>query len=271
MKKSLSELIFADCLFIIFLSLSGLFDGALKSVFYLLAYVFPVTVLLFLWKKGEKEYYKISVTGSKRAFLTTLPFIFPCVLLILFTAFLTSLAMGAIGISGEPSSFEGNVIYLIVVSAFAPALFEEMLFRYLPLMALGKESPRLAVIYSAVLFALSHCNLFQIPYALLAGLLFAVIDMATESILPSIIIHFINNVLSIVWQRNSEKLEFAVIFLSAVLLFAAVSVFVIYTKREKLKPMFLPILQDKSKLIFTYSFGLYIIATIFAAVSAFVI
>lgn len=270
MKKSLSELIFADCLFIIFLSLSAIFGGVLKSVFYLLAYVFPATVLLFLWKKDEREHYKISVIGKKDALITTLPFIFPSVLLILIIAFLTSLFIGAIGISGEPSRFEGNIIYLITVSAVAPAIFEEMLFRYLPIMALGKESPRLAVIYSAVLFSLSHCNLFQIPYALAAGLLFAVIDMAAGSILPSIIIHFVNNVFSIVWQRNSESVDFAVIFLLVLLLCAAVSVLIIYLKRKKLKPLFSPITQDKSKLIFTYPLGFYAIVTVVVAASALV-
>ena len=47
------------------------------------------------------------------------------------------------------------------------------------------------------MFAFAHASLFQIPYALLAGAAFALLYMITGSILPSMILHFLNNLLSL--------------------------------------------------------------------------
>ena len=271
MKRSLTEIIFADCLFIIFISLSSFFGAVLGDILYALAFVIPVFALLILWKRREREDYKISVLAPLSSMKTTALLLFPIIFIILLISFATGFIMDALELGGTSPALDGNLVYIIALKAVAPAIFEEMLFRYLPIRALGAHSPRLTVIYSAVLFALAHCNLVQIPYALFAGLAFAAIDIAATSVLPSIVIHFANNVLSILWQRNSVSTPFSVIFLSAMLLLTAVSVVLIYLKRKKLKEEFSCILSDKSKLIFTYSFGLYIIATLFAAVSVFVI
>lgn len=271
MKRSLTEIIFADCLFIIFISLSSFFGAALGDILYALAFVIPVSALLILWKRREREDYKISVLAPLSSMKSAALFLFPIIFVILLISFAAASIMDVLGLGGASAGLEGNLLYIIILKAIAPAIFEEMLFRYLPIRALGAYSPRLTVIYSAVLFSLAHCNLAQIPYALFAGLTFAAIDIAAGSVLPSIFIHLANNVLSILWQRNNESTVFSVIFLSAMLLLTVISVALIYVKRKRLKEEFSCILSDKSKLIFTYSFGLYIIATIFATVSAFVI
>ena len=160
---------------------------------------------------------------------------------------------------------EGNPFFVILKYGLAPAIFEEMLFRYLPLRRLGSYSPRLAVFYSALFFSLVHASLLKIPYALLAGLIFAAIDIAAGSVLPSMIIHFINNLLSILWQREADNLPFVIVFLSVILLLGIVSVLCILPKRKSLKRDFSLILEDKSKFIFTYSFGIYLVAMIFVA------
>ena len=271
MKRSLTEIIFADCLFIIFISLSSFFGDVVGDILYALAFVIPVSALLILWKRQEREDYKITVLAPMSSLKTAALFLFPTIFVILLISFATGFIMDALELGGTSQTLDGNLLYVIILRAIAPAIFEEMLFRYLPIRALGTHSPRLAVIYSAVLFSLAHCNLVQIPYALFAGIMFAAIDIATGSVLPSMIIHLLNNVLSILWQRNNESTLFSVIFLSAMLLLTVVSTVLIYLKRKKLKEEFSHILKDKSKLIFTYSFGLYVIATLFAAISALVI
>ena len=269
MKRALSELIFADCLFIIFLSLSGVFDGAVGNVFYILTFTLPLTLILFLGKSEEAEPCKISLLASKKSLITTSLFIFPTVFLMILFAFLTSLLMKSSGSFVEAETLEGNLFLLILTRAFSPAVFEEMLFRYVPIKLLKNHSPRLTVIYSSILFSFAHCNLFQIPYAFVAGLIFALLDVSAGSILPSVVIHFANNVFSVIWQRNGENSRFVLIFLLLISFLALASAVIIYLRRKRLKKEFSEVFEDKSKLIFTYPLIMYMAVTLFAAVSAF--
>ena len=259
MKKRLSELVFADCIFILFLSFSSVFSGALSSAFYAIAFVLPVFLLLLIWKRREVEIYPVSIALDRRTLRLTVPLVFPIIILIFLVSFLTSLVMSLVGIERAGEVYGENLLYVITVSALAPAIFEEMLFRYLPIRALGAHSAKLCVIYSSVLFALSHCNLFQIPYALVAGILFASLDIATGSIVPSIIIHFVNNVLSIFWARSSTD-AFVLIFLLSLVLLTVLSLLWVWKNKKEFKDAFSPVLQDKSKVIFTYTFAIYVFA-----------
>ena len=162
----------------------------------------------------------------------------------------------------------GNILYVIAVRALAPAIFEEMLFRYLPLRALGSHSLKLAIIYSSALFALSHCNLFQIPYALVAGVLFASLDLAAGSIAPSVIIHFVNNLFSILMVRADDTGSVSLILFISIAVLSAVSIVFALLRRRELKNDFAPILEDKSKVIFTYPLEIYAVMTVFIATTS---
>ena len=146
----------------------------------------------------------------------------------------------------------------------APAVFEEMLFRYMPLRALGAHSPKLAIIYSSVLFALAHCNLFQLPYALFAGIVFALVDIAAKSVLPSILLHLINNLLSILAGFYGSALFYLILFTVLGALTLASAVFIILKRKSFCVP-FVEIFKDKSKLIFTTPLYLYIFASLLIA------
>ena len=270
MKRTLSRLIFIDLLFILFLSLSGVFSGLLSDLFYLIAFVLPTLVFFFLHKETEEGPFKISASVTPQALNLSVLFAAPTVLVIFALSFLVSVIMGALGISPQSVAEDKNFLYAVILHAIAPAIFEEMLFRYIPISALGNKSPRLAVAYSSVLFALAHCNLFQIPYALFAGVIFAVLDVAAGSVLPSVIIHLINNVLSLIWSRGGEGDAFYIAFICVLVLASILSIVFIFIKRKSLKNDFLPIIEDKSKLIFTNSLGLYTIVTLFCALMALV-
>ena len=269
MKKELSKLVFADCLFMFFLALSSFFTNIFGSIFYGVAFVLPVCLLLIPSKKaeGEEDDYKINVIGSKRAIKLSAAFCFPTVLIIILFSFLTSLLIQLLGLGAEASAHEGNILYVVLVYALAPAIFEEMLFRYIPIRKLGAYSPKLAVIYSAILFSLVHANILQMPYALVGGLILAAIDVAADSVLPSMIIHFINNVLSLLWEREGESTLFVIIFFSSLLLLSAISVAYIIIKRKSVKAEFSKIFTDKSKFIFTYPFGVFLFVMIFMAIA----
>ena len=202
MKRALSRLIFADCLFVLFLSLSSLVGGTLEWPIYAAAFIVPTLIILAF---PREEDFKISIFSRSSFSALTVSSVFPIIFAIFVISFLTSLVMGAVGIKATVTDTSGNLLYLILVSAFAPAVFEEMLFRYLPARLLGGYSKRLAVVYSSILFALAHCNAFQIPYALIAGALFMALDIATGSIFPSVAVHFINNILLFHHKLNEDK------------------------------------------------------------------
>jgi hypothetical protein len=66
--------------------------------------------------------------------------------------------------------------------------------------SLRKYSDSLALVVSAALFALTHGNFVQIPFTFCCGLMFGFLVLKTNSLLPSIIVHFINNGLSVAFD-----------------------------------------------------------------------
>ena len=87
------------------------------------------------------------------------------------------------------------IFYLTV--ALLPALAEEFAFRGVIMGALRRHSDALALLVSSAAFALMHGNFVQMPFTFCCGLVFGFIAIKTNSLLPTIIIHFLNNALSV--------------------------------------------------------------------------
>ena len=85
----------------------------------------------------------------------------------------------------------------LISTALLPAFIEEMVFRGYILESLRPFGETRAVAASAVLFSLLHGNLTQIPFSFILGLLFAAITIKTGNIFIPIMIHFLNNGLSV--------------------------------------------------------------------------
>lgn len=90
-----------------------------------------------------------------------------------------------------------DVILFYVTVAIVPALVEEFAFRGIILGNLRKHSDSFAVLISGVVFGLMHGNFAQIPFATIVGLVLGYITVKTDSLLPAIIIHFLNNSISV--------------------------------------------------------------------------
>lgn len=90
-----------------------------------------------------------------------------------------------------------DVVMLYAAVAIVPALVEEFAFRGIILGSLRKYSDSLAVLVSGVIFGLMHGNFAQIPFAIVVGLVLGYVAVKTNSLLPGIIIHFLNNALSV--------------------------------------------------------------------------
>jgi simple sugar transport system permease protein len=105
-------------------------------------------------------------------------------LLVIAVSALTTLVLAFFGKTNEVD-VSGHLVYELFRHALIPAVLEELLFRYIPIKLLSPYSRRGAILVSALLFSLVHLNLFQIPYALLAGVVFGFLTVASGSILPS--------------------------------------------------------------------------------------
>ena len=86
-----------------------------------------------------------------------------------------------------------EIVLYIISTAVVPAFAEEFAFRGILMGTLRKFGDAFAIIASAIVFGAMHGNIVQVPFAFILGLVFAYVDCKTNSILPSIIIHFINN------------------------------------------------------------------------------
>ncbi len=94
-----------------------------------------------------------------------------------------------------PQSVFGASIYLFALTV-VPAVVEEFAFRGIVLGSLKKYGSGYAIIISALLFGLMHGNVVQIPFATLLGLVMGYVAVATGSIIPCVIIHFLNNLMA---------------------------------------------------------------------------
>lgn len=99
---------------------------------------------------------------------------------------------GAIEVGENP-----NVLIYILTVAILPAFAEEFAFRGIVMGVLRPFSEGLAIFVSSAAFALMHGNFVQLPFTFCCGVVFAFIDIKTNSLLPSIIVHFLNNFLSV--------------------------------------------------------------------------
>ena len=251
MKRALSYVTFLDMIFISLIAISGIFTGILKELFYYLAFILPVAMAYPLKKDNSAHFTPPSFSLSRRSFGFTLLSL-PLILALIFGAsFLTSLILSLFS-ENRVTDVSGNIILVIFKNAFLVAVLEEALFRYVPIAFLKPYTKKGAIIFSAAFFALSHCNLYQIPYAFLAGVIFAAIDIAADSIWPSVIIHFFNNAASVIWLRLSGVGSFAVIYIFVLIASAVVSAALLFILFRGRKERIYELFRDGKRLEISY-------------------
>lgn len=96
---------------------------------------------------------------------------------------------GTVPPQGEMGSF-GVMFFFVAVAA---PVFEELIFRKLLLHPLRKHGDWFAIIMTALMFGFYHGNFDQMPYAFVVGILFALLAVNTNSVIPSMILHLLNN------------------------------------------------------------------------------
>lgn len=97
---------------------------------------------------------------------------------------------------------------IVCISVLGPVL-EEMLFRgAITKVLLQKYSPVKAIILSALIFGIFHINPAQVVGAVLSGILFAWLYYKTRSLIPGILIHVLNNSLSVFLSLRYPDVEY---------------------------------------------------------------
>jgi len=91
-----------------------------------------------------------------------------------------------------------GLLFDVVYIAALPALVEEFALRGVVMQPLRKYGDTFAIMMSSLVFALMHGNLIQIPFAFIAGIAIGYLVIATGSIWTGVLIHFFNNLYSVV-------------------------------------------------------------------------
>lgn len=276
MKTKIKLLTAVDMLFLLLLSISGSTVGIISEVFYYLAFLAPVGIVLnYIYTTGESSHaptaeakrtmlrdIKKDFSISKEALIFSTPVFFPAIMGILGLSILSTAILSSLGYENN-ATFSEPLWLAIVIHALIPSVLEELLFRFAPIKLLS-ENKKTAFILSSVMFSFAHANLFQIPYALLAGAVLSALYIMTGSIWPSMIMHFLNNTISLLSIYGHAGSWFFIIL--GVL--TAASITVVYIRRKAYSQKLDEMLSREEKIEFSY-YPLFFIGTaLLLAISA---
>ncbi len=113
-----------------------------------------------------------------------------------------------------PEGVFGFALSMLAI-AVTPALVEEFATRGMTMGAARQYGEGFGLVVSATLFALMHGNLVQIPFALIMGLVIGFAVIKTGSLITGMVIHFLNNAISVTMSYFSSEIES--VMLSAVI------------------------------------------------------
>ena len=133
----------------------------------------------------------------------------------------------------SPSSYIISLISLAVI----PAVCEEMIFRGVLVNALKHKGKIFAVVLSSIMFSIFHFSPSQLIYPICFGLILGIVYLRTNNILFPMLLHFINNALSLSIQYFSSGSGGEFVHSMATLIYALVTlagwiVIMVYMFRE---------------------------------------
>lgn len=104
-----------------------------------------------------------------------------------------------------PENDVNFLVFFIFICAIGPVC-EEIIFRHLMLKPLRRCGDGVAVLITAFLFGVYHGNFDQFPYAFAVGIFLGLIAVRSNSLLPSTILHVVNNTMVAFGQYLSDAL-----------------------------------------------------------------
>lgn len=205
-------------------TLSGVIVGALSEFFPKVGLIFDNTLLnyaygniasvlfialpfliahLVLRKKRISGILPLGTTYNKKASISLVMMLFPVVIItsmvINFISFIFQTSTGIEFSGGYDEVINGppEIAMAVISVAVLPAVVEEIAIRGVVLQPLRRYGDWFAIIASSLIFSLMHGNMVQIPYTLTAGIIFGMVAVSTGSLWPSIVLHFLNNMFSV--------------------------------------------------------------------------
>ncbi|MBQ4067447.1 MAG: CPBP family intramembrane metalloprotease [Clostridia bacterium] len=100
----------------------------------------------------------------------------------------------------------GDSIYAAITLAILPAILEELLFRGVIRAEYSKYGGAAVVIMSSLLFGMLHFSPVRLPIYLFCGVILALTAGATNSIMPTVIIHILSNLFILYFEKYIYKI-----------------------------------------------------------------
>jgi len=209
-------------------------------ILYVLTFILPA---LFIYKNAAYKNYTVNLKPSfPRLYFWYFPLTVGGLSLILqYTySFFNILSLFGIGIYSPeialPADIGGRIL-LFILLVIVPAVVEELLFRKVILESLTEYGQLFALLVSSAAFALMHCSPVQIPYAFAGGLIMGFTVLKTRSVVPSMLIHGANNLLSYVYliletYMPAKVYEMTAIGISLFLRIGFIAAFVILWQKK---------------------------------------
>ncbi len=181
----------------------------LGSIIYLASFMFPVAFYFVISKnKLDLVPMKADLTLPKKTPLLIIAGIGIVYMFAYLNMFATSFLPQETGGAILPVT-PMTVIMSFISIALVPAFCEEFLFRGLILRNLLPYSGKVAIIVSAVMFGLMHQSIYQMIYTTAAGLAMGYIYYKTGSLWCTVLMHFLNNCISVIEWIISKSVESA--------------------------------------------------------------
>lgn len=144
---------------------------------------------------------------------------------------------------GSPESYVptsgAEFLAAVVVFAVMPAVFEEFLFRGIVAGSMTEFNSRAALIFSAVMFALMHADIYCFIGYVIMGVLLVSVVRRTGSVYSAMVFHFANNTTALLLGFFSRELTYMPVFtvslfaVGTVVFAAAYVLFSSVTKKPK--------------------------------------
>ena len=168
-------------------------------------------VLVFIYYYKKRDHQSILQQPTQH----TKKYVGICILIGIATMFLLSgvlnyfqLLVDKLGFTSTSLSYElnspKNYLISLVSLALIPAICEELIFRGVITSALKQKGQIFAIVLSSIMFAMFHFSPSQLIYPICFGLILAIVYLRTNNIIFPILLHFINNALSLSIQYFSS-------------------------------------------------------------------
>jgi len=98
----------------------------------------------------------------------------------------------------------GQLIIMLILVGFVGPICEELIYRHWLLVPLRRYGDMQAVVITALLFGFFHGNFTQLLYTTLAGLVYGIVAIRANSVIPAMILHIINNCFVVFFAHFSD-------------------------------------------------------------------